>query len=506
MRVSVLAEILQGIAVIADVRVWLAVAAGVFVGAIAGALPGVTTTTAMAMLAPFSFYLPATIGIPFLLGLFKGGVWGGSITAILLNLPGTNASIATCFDGYPLAQKGQARKAIDLALYASVTGETLSELVVLFIMGPLSMIALKFGPPELLGLVVLALSLVGASSGTHPVKGLASALIGLVLATIGVDPLGGAQRFTFGSIDLRSGLSFISVMIGLFCLPELIDVFRSSLFQRSADKRRQVLVTVERKGLSWAEYVRCLPAMLRGTVLGLVIGIIPALSQVVAALLGYGIEKRLSRHPQDFGQGALEGVAAPEAANNAVNGGAMVPMLTFGIPGDLVTAVLLGAFMANNLKPGPTLIRDNPVIMYGLLLTMVLGNFVLLGIGKVFTNVFIKAVQLPMKYLVPGISVLMVVGSFAVNNNLFDVWVMIVCGFLGYLLKKHGFPIPPMLITFLLGYRLEMYLSQTMLLGNGSLGIIAGRPIALITLVSAVVIALWSALRPVVQSRSQGRA
>lgn len=495
-----LAQILQGVAVIADIEVWLAVAAGVFVGAIAGALPGVTTTTAMAMVAPFSFYLPTRIGIPFLLGLFKGGVWGGSITAILLNLPGTNASIATCFDGYPLAQKGHARKAIDMALFASVTGETLAELAVLFIMGPLSSIALKFGPPELLGLILIALAMVGVSSG-HPLKGLVSALLGLILATIGVDPLGGAERFTFGIIELRSGLSFISVMIGLFCLPELIEVFKNSITEKASEPRRQILVSVERERLTLGEYIRCLPAMLRSAVLGLIIGIIPALSQVVAALLAYGMEKRLSKHPEQFGQGALEGIAAPESANNAVNGGAMVPMLTFGIPGDLVTAVLLGAFMANNLKPGPTLIRDNPVIMYGLLLTMVLSNLVLLGVGKVFINVFIKAVQLPMKYLVPAISVLMVVGSFAVNNNLFDVWVMIVCGFLGYLLKKHGFPIPPMLITFLLGYRLEMYLSQSLLLGNGSLAFVAGRPVALITFALAVVIAVWSVVQPLMQRR-----
>ncbi|MGB9867763.1 MAG: tripartite tricarboxylate transporter permease [Bacillota bacterium] len=483
--------IAQGFSFLVDPAVWGALAAGVFIGAIAGALPGITTTTAMAMLAPVTFYLPVRLGIPFLLGLYKGGVWGGAITAILLNLPGTNASIATTFDGYPLAKKGYARKALDMSLYASVTGELISSSILLLIMGPLSAIALKFGPPELFALIVFAIALIGIS-GDDPLKALVSALIGLVLATIGIDPLGGALRYTLGIVELRSGISFIPAMIGMLCLPELLSIFSQRVLRRSVSAEGRTLLEVGREGLTLGEYLRCVPTMVRSALLGLVIGIIPALSQVIAALLAYGLEKRLSPKPEKFGQGALEGIAAPEAANNAVNSGAMVPMLTFGIPGDLVTAVLIGAFMANNLKPGPTLIRDNPRIMYGLLLLMVLGNFVMLVVGKICMGIFISAIKIPAEYLVPAISVLVVLGAFSANNSLFDVWTMIACGFLGCFLKRYGFPIPPLLITFLLGYRLEMYLSQTLLLGNGSLSILRARPIALWLLLTTLIVWGWA--------------
>jgi len=460
--------------------------AGVALGGMFGALPGLTATMAMAILVPFTFFLPTMIGIPFLLGIYTGGIWGGSIPAILINVPGTGASVATLYDGYPLSKQGFAKKALLVALIASAGGEFLADIFVLFVMEPLSRVALMFGAADFFSLILASLIVMSVVSRGSPIKGFISMGFGLFLASIGTDPAFGLPRFTFGSAYLASGFSFVPLVIGLFAFSEVLV----AVFNRRKYSLSRSIAKNKGPGLTGKELKRIIPPILRGTVVGTITGMIPALAQPIAAFLAYSIEKRTGKNKKMMGKGAIEGVAAPEAANNAVNGGALVPLLTFGIPGDIVTAILLGAFVVQGLRPGPRLMVDNPEIMYAILTTLVVGNIVLLFIGRLLIEPFSQIVMIPRDILMPILVVLCFVGAYAINNSYFDVFTGLAFGIIGFLMKRYGFNVPTLAIAFLLGFKLETYLVQALAISKGNWSTFVTRPIS-VTLLALVAVMLF---------------
>lgn len=468
----------------------IALAAGVILGIVFGALPGLTTTMAMAIFVPVTFFMSPYVGIPFLLGLYKGGVFGGSISAILIATPGTGAAAATVLDGYQLAQQGKAGKALKVALFASVLGETWGELILLFIVGLLAQFALLFGPAEFFAVLLFSFTIISGLSGGSLAKGIISAAMGLFLSTIGLDPIGGTQRFSFGIPELDSGLSFVPLLIGLFAFSEVLSQIEKKV--SGTGPRIAVLSKGEGNNLTWAEFKQCLPSIGMGSLIGTWIGLLPGIGQPVAAFLSYGFAKQRSKNPEKFGKGCLEGVAAPEAGNNAVNGSAMVPLLALGIPGDTISAILLGALVAQGLSPGPLLFERQGPQIYAILLAMVLGNIIFLGIGYCIIPLMSKVATVSKNLMIPSVVALSVVGAYAVNNSLFDVYIMIIFGIVGYFMMKGNYPISPLVIAFLLGRQTESSLAQSLLMSSGSLSIFISSKISLFFLIvtAAVIISI----------------
>lgn len=474
-----------------DVIALLAV--GIVLGVIVGALPGLTAAMAVAVLLPITFFIDPLLSIPFLLALTKGAIFGGSIPAILLNTPGTGAAAATVLDGYPLARQGKARKALEMALYASVIGDTSSDIATIFLAGFFAAIALLIGPPEYFGIFLFSFALISGVTGRSLWHGLVSASLGLFLAAVGLDPLVGVGRFSFGSVELSAGISFIALIIGLFALSELFLYAEAPVKDENAEESEALrsLNQAANEPLSLAELQSCGRTIARSTVVGTVIGTVPGIGQVVAAFLAYTMARRASKEPEKFGNGSLEGVAAAESGNNAVNGSSLIPLLSFGIPGDVVTAVMFSAFLINGLRPGPRLFDDHGTIVYGILFAMLLSNILLLGFGYLGLRYVALISRIPRRIVFPAVAALCVVGAFALNNSLFDVYVMIVFGILGYLLRKFDFPLAPLIITFILGSQFETALGQSLILSDGTFAIFLERPIAAVFVVLALLVLLW---------------
>lgn len=461
----------------------LALAIGVAAGGWFGAMPGLTTTMAMAILVPFTFFMDPLTGIPFLLGVYKGGMWAGSVPAILINVPGTGASVATMLDGHPMAKNGFAKKALLVALIASAAGEFLADIFVLFVMEPLSRVALLFGSADFFSLILCSLVVMATVSEGSFIKGLISLGIGLFLSTIGSDPALGVQRFTFGFLEVSEGFDFVPIVMGLFAFSEVL----SAVLDRKNVSLEASTAKDWGPGLTRKDYKAIVPPIFKGTVIGTLIGMIPAVGQPVSAFLGYSVEKRTNKNPEKFGTGVIEGVAAPEAANNAVNGGALVPLLTFGIPGDIVSAILLGALVVQGLRPGPRLMLDNAELMYTILATMVVGNIILLVVGRLLIEPFAKLVMVPKNMLLPILIALCFIGTYAIKNSMFDVYTSLVFGVFGFILKKNKFNVSTLAIAFLLGGTLEKYLVQALSISKGSWSVFVTRPISVAFLLIAVV-------------------
>ena len=438
---------------------------GLMLGMFVGALPGFTTVMAMALVLPLSFFMHPLVGIPFLIGVYKGGIYGGSIPAILISVPGTGAAIATTFDGPKLTQKGHGRKALEMALFASVIGDASSDIFTIFMIVPISMIALLIGPPELAAIIVLALVIVAAASTGSMIKGMVMATFGLMLSMVGQDPLEFMSRFTFGSLQLKSGIPLLPMMIGLFAIPEIMAAIERSM-EVGVKAPPKDAHAGER--LRFWEFKRCLRTIARSTLLGTFIGTVPGVGQPVAAFAGYAAAKNASDHPETFGQGDLEGVAAAEAANNAVNGPTLVPLLTLGIPGDKVTAILLGAFVAHGLRPGPMLIVDNGPTVFAILIAMVMANFLFIGLAYISIPLFARIVTLKRFYLIPIIIVLAFSGSYVSRSDPFDLQVLCIAGVFGYAARKLEFDVAPLVMAFILGQILEYSIGQTTNMASGN--------------------------------------
>ena len=464
---------------------------GLLLGMFVGALPGLTTLTAMAILLPIVFFLPPIFGIPFLLGIYKGGIYGGSIPAILVSMPGTGAAVATTFDGPALTRKGQGRKALEIALFSSVSGDFVSDLVTIVAIVPIALIALSIGPPELAAVLFLSLIVISATGSGAFVKGLFVMAIGLFIAMIGQDPIGALGRFDFGIFELRSGISLLPMLIGLFALSELLIAIE----KRAAEYIKTSAKMLEGERLKWAEFRACGRTIVRSTAIGTSIGMIPGVGQVVAAFVGYAAAKNASKNPEEFGKGKLEGVAAAEAANNAVNGPTLVPMLTFGIPGDNITAILLGAFVAVGMRPGPQLMVEQGPEVFAILLAMLLANVLFVIVGYFSIPLFARIVRVPKSILMPLTIMFAFAGVFAVRNNPTDLYVLGAFGVIGYVLRKFKFDVAPLAMAFILGPEIERAVGQTLSLSRGDLFgyITVERPITLVILIATPLIAwyLW---------------
>jgi putative tricarboxylic transport membrane protein len=478
-----------GFALILNGPSLLAIVCGLLVGIGVGALPGLSATMAVALLSPFTFFMPPQIGIPFLLGLFKAAIYAGSIPAITINTPGTAAAAATTLDGHALATQGQARKALEMSLYASVIGDLLATFVLILLAGWLATVALRFGPPEFVMLYALALITITSVSGRSAAKAVLSTSIGLLVACVGLDPMSGAQRYTFGSSDLLGGVSLIPVLIGLFALSEV-------MVQAEQPLRRMAALALDGRtpGVTRQELRAVLPTILRSSGIGTAIGVLPGIGAEISCWLAYGAARRRSAHPERYGRGSLEGVAAAESGNNAAVPACLIPMTVFGIPGDTVTAVLLGAFIAQGLTPGPLLFQNHGPLVYSLFAALLISNVLLLVIGYLGIRWFRRITDVPPAVLYPVVVALCLAGSFAVNSSLWDVGLTLFAGVAGYLMRKVGLPAAPLVIAMLVAPGLENALRQSLTLSGGTPAIFVTRPISaglLLLILLGISLFLW---------------
>jgi putative tricarboxylic transport membrane protein len=485
-------NIAAGFELFATTDNFLALFAGVSIGVIIGAIPGMTVTMGVALTLPFTFTMHPVTGILLLLGVYKGGIYGGSITAILINTPGTPPAACTVLDGYPLAKRGEAKRALDIALYSSCFADFMSNLALIGLAGFLAAFALRFGPPEFFTLIVFSLTIIAGVSGDHLAKGLIAACLGLALATVGLDLIYGTGRFVFDNYELMGGFSFIPVLIGLFAIPTIIDHYTRKPSARGHSS------TLSKAGASWADVKHCFKSMVRGSIIGVVLGAIPGIGGAPAAFLSYSEAKRNSKTPENFGKGEIEGIAAAESGNNGVAGATMIPLLALGVPGDVITAVILGAFMIHGLRPGPLLFQENIDIIYAIFMGIMLSSVYLFIVGKVSIRFISKIADLPDNILLPVVLVLCAYGAYAVNNNLFDILVMLSMGVVGFVMLRTSVPAAPFLIAFVLGPLLEDSFRQSLQLSEGTLGIFLRNEICIafwILTVLALVLTIRRSLR-----------
>ena len=457
----------------------IALVLGSFFGIIIGAIPGLTATMGIALLVPFTFGMNPFTGIVMLLGIYTGAIYGGGIASILIKTPGTPAAAATVFDGYPLAQKGMAGKAIGMATIASGIGGTFTALCLTFFAPILARFALRFSAPEYFALAVFGLSVTVTLTGKSPLKGIISGCLGLLIAMVGLDPMGGFPRFTFGTVQLSGGFSFVPMLIGLFALSE---GFRQVEVILTAPKVSAVLTNIVPR---LREIKECTRTFVRSCIIGLIVGVTPAIGAETACFIGYSEAKRTSKHPELFGTGILEGVAAPQCAENASTGGDLLPMLTLGLPGDAATAVLMGALTIHNLQPGPLLFQDHPDLVHQIFAGMITANIVFVILGFMFARLFAKVINVDRRFLVPMIFIACMVGSYAIGNDIFDTITCVFFGFIGYVMIRYDYPVSPMVLAQILGVMMESNFRRSMAMSQDNLLILVTRPIALTILVLA---------------------
>ncbi|MCI8649062.1 MAG: tripartite tricarboxylate transporter permease [Anaerotruncus sp.] len=470
---------------------------GVLCGVIIGALPGLGPSVGIAVLLPMTYGMQPVTGIILLAGIYYGAMYGGSITAILINTPGDSAAVMTALDGYQLTRKGQAGKALGMAAFASIIGGSVCVVAFMLLAPVISKFAVAFGPAEYFSLMVLGLTSIAGMTGKSPAKGFLSALIGLFVACIGLDLVMGMQRYTFGQPQLFEGIDFVPVAMGLFGIAEIISAKDSSseLMVDTASIRFRNLLP------SKQEWKDCAPHIGRGTVLGFLVGMLPGAGATIASFLSYDLAKRTSKHRELFGTGLLEGVAAPECANNAASMGAMVPMLTLGVPGSGATAIMMGALMMFGMNPGPAFFTKESEFAWGLIASMYIGNLILLILAIGALPLFVKILKVKAPILNAIVMGFILIGSYALNNSLFNVGLTVFFGALGYLLKRLEVPSAPMVLAIVLGFITETSLRQAMMLSNGNLFTIVTKPIPAVVLTIAVLLAFGTPIKNFIRSR-----
>ena len=449
---------------------------GVFVGTLVGVLPGIGPVGALAMLLPTTYGMSPVSAIIMFAGIYYGAAYGGSTTSILVNIPGEASSVVTCIDGYQMARKGRAGAALGISAFGSFIGGTFSIIALMFLVFPLAKAAVMFGPPEYFGLICMAMTILIYLAHGSLVKAVMMVIVGLLMSTVGVDLITGAQRFTFRSDTLQDGLGLVPVAMGVFGIAEVLTNIESVV-------PRTVLKTRIRNLLpNREEWKRSIGPILRGSVLGFPLGILPGGGAIIASFLSYGVEKRISKHPEEFGKGAIEGVAGPETANNAGAGGAFVPLLALGIPSNLVTAILLGALMIHGITPGPKMMAQHPEIFWGVIASMYLGNIMLLVLNLPLIGLWVKVLKIPYRILMPLILLFCLIGVYSINSNIVELIVMVVFGIVGYMLRKLKYEEAPMVLAFVLGPLLEMSFRQSLIMSSGSFLIFVQKPISAIAL------------------------
>jgi putative tricarboxylic transport membrane protein len=457
---------------------------GAIVGTLVGILPGLGPIAGIALLIPATFGLNATSALIMLAGIYYGAMYGGSTTSILINVPGETASVITCIDGYKMAQQGRAGPALAIAALGSFVAGTIAIFGLVLIAPPLADAALAFGPAELAALMVFAFVVLSNVTGGSLVKALMMVVTGLILGTLGLDPVTGDARFTFGTAYLLGGIEFVAVAIGVFGLGEIL----MNAAKPPAQLETRVAVPRFRELYpSLADLKRAMGAIFRGTGIGFFTGLIPGPAPVIATYAAYTVEKRVSKHPEEFGNGAIEGVAAPESANNAATQSAFIPLFVIGIPFGPVPAILLGALLIHGVTPGPLLISEKPELFWAVVASMYIGNFILLLLNLPFVPLFANMLRVPKKVLLPLVMLFCVTGMYSVNNSVLDIWMMLGFGVLGYLLRGWAYEGAPLLLGLVLGPKLEVAFRQSVMISHGDLGVFLDRPVSLALLLASAV-------------------
>jgi putative tricarboxylic transport membrane protein len=471
---------------------------GVLAGQIIGALPGIGSVVGVSLLLPLTFGMDPTSAIIMLAGIYYGSQYGGTITSVLINMPGEAATVVTTLDGYQMAKQGRAAKALGIATIGSFIAGTIGVVVVTLLSPTLAAFALQFGPPEYFALILLGFTALGAVAGSSLAKGLTSVVVGLLISTIGLDIMSGRPRFTFGEDWLLGGFSFIVVAIGVFGIGEALDGMMTPgghpIIKTSLSWRNSIP--------SAAEWLRSRGAIARGTVVGLLIGVLPGAGSTLASFIAYSVERSASRHPEEFGHGAIEGVAAPESANNSASAAAMIPLLTLGVPGSGTTAVLLGGFLLWGLRPGPLLFTQHPEFAWGLIASMYIGNVMLVLLNFFANPLFATMLWIPYVIQVAFVVLFAVIGAYSLSNNPLDVVVMIAFGVLGFLMKRLDFSAAGLILGLVLGPLAEKSLRQSLTLSRGDWSIFFTRPVAGVLMVLALSALLWPLARKALARRA----
>ncbi len=481
--------ITNAVAVFLNPSTMLFVIVGTFMGLVFGALPGLTSTMGVAILIPLTFTLEPVQAIGMMLGTYVGGMAGGAVSAILLNIPGTPSAVVTSLDGYPMAKQGRGAEALGWAAFSSGFGSIISWLLLVILSPYLARLCTGFGSPEYAALAFFGLTIIAAVSGKSIVKGIIAGLIGVSLSFVGVDPIWGDLRFTFGNINLMSGISTMPALIGFYSIPQIL--------MSCTDKNNTEKVDIKLNNFvpSLKKLLGSMSNIFRSSVIGTLIGIIPATGGNIASFIAYDQEKRFSRDPESFGKGNEQGVIASEAANNGVCGGALIPMLTLGIPGDSVTAVLLGGLMIHGLKPGPALFLESPDVVVGIFTTLFIATVVMVLIQMVGIKLFIKVLNIPVHYLTAALVILSLVGSYALRNNFFDVILTLVLGMLGFFMAKAKFPMAPTVLGLVLGAMFEGEIRRSLKMSAGAVSIFFTRPVSCIIILIALTVVVTNIVK-----------
>ncbi|WP_042146899.1 tripartite tricarboxylate transporter permease [Paucisalibacillus sp. EB02] len=481
--------ILSGFQVALSLEGILFVLIGVLVGTFIGMLPGLGPISAIAVMIPITFGMDPAPALVMMAGVYYGAIFGGSTSSILLNAPGVSGTVATAFDGYPMAQQGKAGKALAIAAISSFVGGTVSVILLMLFAPMLSSVAISFDPPAYFALMFLGLTAITSLSEGSTIKALISAVIGFMVVTIGIDPQTGTQRFTFGNVNLLEGLDFLVIALGLFALAEVCTLIinRKDLYFENKRKIGSLKITKD-------EFKEMRGPMTRQSFLGFLLGVLPGAGATIASFIGYITEKRISKNPEEFGRGSIKGLAAPETANNAATSGAFVPLLSLGIPGSGTTAVMLGAFLVLNVQPGPLLMTDRPEIFWGIIASMYIGNVFLLILNLPLIPYISKILKIPRPLLISLVIMFSIIGVYAISFNTFDLYMLLLFGVVGFLMRLFSFPAPPFILAFILGGMMEQAFRQSLTISNGNYMIFVESPIA----ISLLIVGFLSFLFPIV--------
>ncbi|MBS6643784.1 MAG: tripartite tricarboxylate transporter permease [Clostridiaceae bacterium] len=480
----------QGILTALNPMVLLLMAVGVGVGIVFGSIPGLSAVMAVALFLPMTFGLDPSAGMCLLVALYIGAVSGGLIAAILLNIPGTPSSIATCFDGSPMARRGEAGKALGVGIVFSFIGGLVSFIALSFLAPPIAKVALNFQAAENFAVCVFALTMIATISGDSILKGVLSGMLGLLLAMVGLAPIDNVPRYTFGFYSLSSGFDTLPTLIGIFAVAEVLNLAEE--VKKMSRMKPMELKPIKGFGFSMSEFKSQIPNAARSSLLGLGIGILPGIGGSVSGIMSYITAKNSSKNPEKFGTGCIDGIVASETANNATIGGALIPLLALGIPGDGVTAMLLGAFMIHGLQPGPLLFTNRPDLVYTIFAACIIANFIMLALEFLGIRGFVRLLTVPKHILMPIIMVLCAIGAFAANKNVFDVKSLILFGILGYLMSKFKIPAAPFILAFILGGNVETYLRKALMNSKGNFSTFVTSPISCVFLLIAGGVLIFS--------------
>ncbi|WP_295158334.1 tripartite tricarboxylate transporter permease [uncultured Brachyspira sp.] len=485
-----------GVAILPINILWVTI--GGVLGTVIGMLPGLGPATGVAILLPLTFTMGPVAALITMGGVYYGSMYGGSRSSILINTPGDGAAVAATFDGYPMTLQGRAEQALAISAIASFIGGTIATVIMAFVAVPVSRFALKFGPAEYFMLFLFALSATASMTEGNAIKGFISMVFGLMVATIGTDPQSGVNRFTFGILELQSGIDFLIIIIAMYALGEVLKSFKNI-----EEGKKKMQTKFGRIWISMEEWKRCILPIIRSSPFGFIIGALPGAGGTMAALMSYNNEKQLSKHPEEFGNGAIEGVAAPEAANNAASVGAMIPMLALGVPGSGTTAVMMGALLMLGLQPGPTLFTTQTTVVWGLIASMFIGNIILAIVNIPLAGILVRVLAIPPKILYPIVLGLTFIGTYAISYTAHDFYVLIIFGLAGFLMSKAKIPSSPMILAVIIGNSMEQYFRRAYKVSDGDMRIFVNSPICIILLILTIVSIIYPIIKIIIEKNKK---